>query len=112
MYPQSLQTHSPCQYCASFASSSAFCAAVFFFPKTMFRLEADSVPLETEVDNLGPVNAVDELNRQHNAMKAKTNLIKALIFEFSPFTYGDKLVNGDLNTLVSSIWFCRNDPLY
>ena len=34
MYPQSLHTHSPCQYLAASASSSAFWASVFLFPNT------------------------------------------------------------------------------
>ena len=48
----------------------------------MFKLEADSVPLETEVDNLGPVNAVDDLKTLHNAMRAKTNLVKDLMLNY------------------------------
>ena len=79
MYPQSLQTHSPCQYCAALASSSAFCAAVFFFPNTMFKLVVElSTLLETEVveDNLGTVKALAESSTLKSAMMANTNLMK------------------------------------
>lgn len=64
MYPQSLQTHSPAQYIAALASSSAFCSAVFFFPNTfklvvvdkVLELTANKVLLELD----GPVvNAED-----------------------------------------------------
>lgn len=42
----------------------------------MFRLEALSTPLETEVDNLGPVKALDEPSTLNSAMIASTNLVK------------------------------------
>jgi hypothetical protein len=39
MYPQSLQTHSPCQYWESFSSLADLAAVDFLFPKTFNEVD-------------------------------------------------------------------------
>ena len=76
MYPQSLHTHSPSQYIAAFASSSAFCAAVFLFPKT-FRLVDDSamVLVGTLATDATGLNAAERLIDAKSIISEQTNLI-------------------------------------
>ena len=50
MYPQSLQTHSPCQYFES--TSSSFCACDFLFPKTFKLVEDGPDTVETTAEGL------------------------------------------------------------
>ncbi len=87
MYPQSLQTHSPSQYIAAFASSSAFAAALFLLPNTMFKLDGLATDFDTVVDNRGPVNAVENPAVLRITKIARRDLITAFIFENNMFLY-------------------------
>lgn len=79
MYPQSLQTHSPCQYLAALASSSAFWAADFLLPNTMFRLVELWVGTDTRVDERAAPGVVNALappkRRTKERMAAITDFI-------------------------------------
>lgn len=65
MYPQSLQTHSPCQNLAAFSASSAFCASVLRLPNTFKEVGVAADRGATRVRGVAGANAKAELaNRQ------------------------------------------------
>lgn len=52
MYPQSLHTHSPAQYNAALASSSAFWASVLRLPNTERDVVVEDAPPVMESDDI------------------------------------------------------------
>jgi hypothetical protein len=75
-----LQTHSPCQYRAAFSSSSAFCAADFFFPK-MFKLVVETVVEGTLVTGATGLKAEVGFTAANSMKREQMNVSREFMFD-------------------------------